>query len=84
MSLMIIRHSIPDSFQDSITAKIENAKKILAEIEKYFAKKKKKKQSSLFTSLTFIRNKSNGNIKRGKLLTLVGSEVNLASMPTAA
>jgi len=62
MCLMIIRHSIPESFRGSI-AESENAKKFLAQIEKYFAKNEKGEASSLLTSLTSMRYKGNGNIR---------------------
>ena len=59
---MIIRHSIPKSFRSSITES-KNAKKFLAEIEKYFAKKEKGEANSLLTTLTSTRYKDNGNIR---------------------
>ncbi|KAF1875149.1 hypothetical protein Lal_00007765 [Lupinus albus] len=39
MCLMIMKHSVPEAFHDSIS-KGQNARKFLEEIEQYFAKKK--------------------------------------------
>ena len=62
MNLMIIRHSILESFRGSITES-ENAKKCFVEIEKYFAKNGKGEASNLLTNLTSMRYKDNGNIR---------------------
>ena len=42
MSLMIIKRSISEAFRGAVSEKITKAKEFLAEIEKRFAKKKKR------------------------------------------
>ncbi|KAL2486474.1 Uncharacterized protein Adt_31230 [Abeliophyllum distichum] len=47
MSLMIIKHDIPEAFRDAVSEEVTDAKKFLAEIEKRFAKNDKVETSTL-------------------------------------
>ena len=51
MSLMIIKHDIPEVFRGTILDDITSAKEILAEIEKHFAKSDKAETITLLQNL---------------------------------
>ncbi|XP_022892964.1 uncharacterized protein LOC111407596 isoform X2 [Olea europaea var. sylvestris] len=63
MSLMIIKHGIPEAFRGADTEEVSNAKDFLAEIEKRFAKNDKAETSTLLQSLISMKYRGNGNIK---------------------
>ena len=62
MCLMIMKRSIPEAFQDSISEG-QSAKKFLEEIEQYFAKNKKAETSNLLANLISMKYKGKGNIR---------------------
>ncbi|KAL2498095.1 hypothetical protein Adt_23645 [Abeliophyllum distichum] len=62
MSLMIIKHGIPEAFRGAISEEVTNAKEFLAEIEKRFTKNDKAETSTLLQSLISMKYKSKGNI----------------------
>ncbi|XP_054778298.1 uncharacterized protein LOC129286342 [Prosopis cineraria] len=63
MSLMIIKHAIPESFRGAVSEGITNAKDFLAEIEKRFAKSDKAETSMLLQRLISMKYKGKGNIR---------------------
>ncbi|KAK5771780.1 hypothetical protein PVK06_048022 [Gossypium arboreum] len=62
MSLMIMKHIIPEAFTGIESKEITQAKGFLNEIEKHFAKNDKVEMTSLLTSLMSIKYKGQGNI----------------------
>ncbi|XP_022897782.1 uncharacterized protein LOC111411491 [Olea europaea var. sylvestris] len=62
MCLMIMKRSIPEAFRGSIIES-ESAKKLLEEIEQYFAKNEKSEASNLLAKLVSIKYKDKGNIR---------------------
>ncbi|KAK5842876.1 hypothetical protein PVK06_005292 [Gossypium arboreum] len=63
MSLMIMKHSIPEAFRGTKSEKITQAKSFLDEVEKRFAKNDKVEMISLLTSLMFMKYKGQGNVR---------------------
>ncbi|KAK5785757.1 hypothetical protein PVK06_040374 [Gossypium arboreum] len=63
MSLMIMRHSIPEAFRGTESEEITQAKGFLDEIEKRFAKNDKVEMTSLLTSLMSMKYKGQGNVR---------------------
>ncbi|CAD5189110.1 unnamed protein product, partial [Musa acuminata subsp. malaccensis] len=63
MSLMIIKHGIPEAFRGAVSEGITKAKDFLTEIEKRFLKNDKAKTSTLLQSLFTMRYNSKGNIR---------------------
>ena len=55
MSLMIIKHDIPEVFRSSVSDDITSAKEFLAEVEKRFAKSDKAETSTLIQNLISIK-----------------------------
>ncbi|XP_019055231.1 PREDICTED: uncharacterized protein LOC109115531 [Nelumbo nucifera] len=62
MSLMIIKHSIPEAFRGSISES-NNAKESLVAIRQYFTKNEKAETSNLLATLISMRYKGKGNIR---------------------
>ncbi|XP_022862761.1 uncharacterized protein LOC111382947 [Olea europaea var. sylvestris] len=63
MSLMIIKHGIPEAFRGAVSEGITNAKEFLVEIEKRFVKNDKAEISTLLQSLISMKYKGKGNIR---------------------
>ncbi|KAL4361393.1 hypothetical protein GQ457_04G013430 [Hibiscus cannabinus] len=63
MSLMIMKHSIPETFRGTESEKITLAKDFLDNIEQRFAKNDKVEMTSLLTSLMSMKYKGQGNIR---------------------
>ncbi|KAG8489197.1 hypothetical protein CXB51_017253 [Gossypium anomalum] len=63
MSLMIMKHSIPEAFRGTESEEITQAKGFLDEIEKRFAKNDKVEMTSLLTSLMSMKYKGQGNVR---------------------
>jgi len=63
MFLMIMKCSIPEAFQGSISEG-QSAKKFLKEIEQYFAKNEKAKTSNLLAKIISMKYKGKGNIRK--------------------
>ena len=61
MSLMIIKHGIPEVFRGTISDDITSAKEFLAEIEKRFAKSDNAKTSTLLQNLISMKYQGKGN-----------------------
>lgn len=57
MSLMILKHSIPEAFRGTESKDITQAKSFLDEIEKHFAENDKVEMTSLLTSLMSMKYK---------------------------
>ncbi|XP_027364638.1 uncharacterized protein LOC113871737 [Abrus precatorius] len=63
MSLMIIKHGIPEVFRGTVLDDITSAKEFLAKIEKHFAKNDKAKTSTLLQNLISMKYQGKGNIR---------------------
>jgi len=63
MSLMIIKHGIPEVFRGTISEDITSAKEFLVEIKKRFAKSDKVEASTLLRNLISMRYQGKRNIK---------------------
>ena len=63
MSLMIMKHSIPEAFRGTESDEITKAKDFLSAIEKRFAKNDKVEMTSLLTSLMSMKYKGKGNVR---------------------
>ncbi|KAL4282801.1 hypothetical protein GQ457_16G019510 [Hibiscus cannabinus] len=63
MSLMIMKHNIPETFRGTESEKITLAKDFLDNIEQRFAKNGKVEMTSLLTSLMSMKYKGQGNIR---------------------
>ncbi|KAH1098868.1 hypothetical protein J1N35_015789 [Gossypium stocksii] len=63
MSLMIMKHSIPEAFRGIESEEITQAKCFLDEIKKRFAKNDKVEMTSLLTSLMSMKYKGQGNVR---------------------
>ena len=61
MSLMIMKHSIPESIRGAIPDE-ENAKSFLKQIADRFTANEKVETSTVLTKLVSMRYKGNGNI----------------------
>ncbi|CAH9097777.1 unnamed protein product [Cuscuta europaea] len=62
MSLMIMKHTIPESFRGTMSNE-PDAKSFLAELEKRFAKNEKAETSTLLSTLVIMKYKGKGNIR---------------------
>ncbi|XP_068644662.1 uncharacterized protein [Aristolochia californica] len=62
MCLMIMKYSISDEFWGSMT-KSKRAKKLLEEIEQYFAQNEKSEVSSFLAKIVLMKYKGKGNIR---------------------
>ena len=67
MSLMIIKHGIPEVFRGTVLVDITSAKEFLAEIEKRFAKSDKAETSTLLHNLIFMKYQGKGNVRENTL-----------------
>ena len=67
MCLMIMKHSIPEAFQDFISEG-QSAKKFLGEIEQYFAKNEKAETSNLLAKLISMIFKGKSYIRKFLLM----------------
>ncbi|KAF1870905.1 hypothetical protein Lal_00030216 [Lupinus albus] len=63
ISLMIIKHGIPEAFSGAISERITSAKEFLAEMEKHFAKSDKEETRTLLKSLISMKYKDKGNVR---------------------
>ncbi|XP_052876234.1 ruBisCO large subunit-binding protein subunit beta, chloroplastic-like [Gossypium arboreum] len=63
MSLMIMKHNIPEAFRGTESEEITLAKGFPDEIEKHFAKNDKVEMTSLLTSLMSMKYKGQGNVR---------------------
>ncbi|KAK5795287.1 hypothetical protein PVK06_036547 [Gossypium arboreum] len=63
ISLMIMKHNIPEAFRGTESKKITQAKGFLNEIEKLFAKNDKVEMTSLLTSLMSMKYKGQRNVR---------------------
>jgi len=63
MSIMIIRHGIPEVFRGTVSEDVTTAKEFLAEIEKRFAKSDKAEASTLLQNLISMKYQGKGNIR---------------------
>ncbi|GMJ05206.1 hypothetical protein HRI_004189800 [Hibiscus trionum] len=63
MSLMIMKHSIPEAFRGTESEEITQAKSFLDDLEQRFAKNDKVEMTSLLNSLMSIKYKGQGNIR---------------------
>ena len=63
ISLMIMKHAIPEAFRGSMTDEAATAKGFLADLEKRFAKSKKTEASTLLAKLISMKYKGTGNIR---------------------
>ena len=63
MSLMIMKHAIPEAFKGTVSEKVTTTKSFLKEIVKRFAKKEKAETSTLLANHISIRYKGKGNIR---------------------
>ena len=62
MSLIIMKHDVPEVFRSAITDKVTSASKFLAEIQKRFTKNDKAETSTHLASLISMKYKDKGNI----------------------
>ena len=62
MSLMILKHAIPETIRGSILEE-ENAQKYLAQVANHFAKNEKAEASIILGNLVSMRYKGKWNIK---------------------
>ncbi|GMJ06062.1 hypothetical protein HRI_004275400 [Hibiscus trionum] len=63
MSLMIMKHSIPEAFRGTESEEITQAKSFLDDLEQHFAKNDKVEMTSLLNSLMSMKYKGQGNIR---------------------
>ncbi|GMI75254.1 hypothetical protein HRI_004508700 [Hibiscus trionum] len=63
MSLMIMKHSIPEAFRGTESEEITQAKSFLDDLEQRFAKNDKVEMTSLLNSLMSMKYKGQGNIR---------------------
>ena len=59
----VIKHSILEAFRDSIT-KDNNTKKFLEDVQQFFAKNEKARESNLLSKFVSMRYKGKGNIRK--------------------
>ncbi|XP_034710470.1 uncharacterized protein LOC117933185 [Vitis riparia] len=63
LSLMIMKHGIPEAFRGAVTDVVINASDFLAKIQKRFAKNDKAETSTLLASLISMKYKGKGNVR---------------------
>ena len=63
LSLMIMKHRIPEAFRGAVTNEVTNASDFIAEIQKHFAKNDKAEMSMLLASLISMKYKGKGNVR---------------------
>ncbi|GMI65991.1 hypothetical protein HRI_000268400 [Hibiscus trionum] len=63
MSLMIMKHNIPEAFRGTESEEITQAKSFLDDLEQRFAKNDKVEMTSLLNSLMSMKYKGQGNIR---------------------
>ena len=63
MSLMIMKHAIPEAFRGTMSEQITTAKGFLEDIEKRFRKNENAKTSTLLAKLISMRYVGKGNIR---------------------
>ena len=63
MSLMIIKHGIPESFRGAVSEEVTTAKEFVNDIEKRFVKNNKAETRTLLGSFVSMKNNGQGNIR---------------------
>ncbi|KAJ9173927.1 hypothetical protein P3X46_017011 [Hevea brasiliensis] len=63
MSLMVIKHAVPEAFRGTMSDQVDTTKAFLKDLEKRFAKNEKAKTSTILAKLISMRYTGKGNIR---------------------